>query len=47
MRLRKGFDTQMTPAGDEYGDYKKFENDKNAVTEENDKGEWDLGYDKF
>ena len=32
MRLRKGFDTQMTPAGDEYGDYEKFENDKNAVT---------------
>ena len=47
MRLGRALDTQMTPAGDEYGDYKKFESDKNSVTEENERGEWDPGYDKF
>lgn len=37
----------MPVAGDEYGDYEKFEDGKNEVKEENEKGEMDEGFDKF
>ena len=40
-------DSQVTRAGDEYGDYEKFEEDSNTIKEENESGEWDQGFDKF
>ena len=40
-------DSQVTRAGDEYGDYEKFEEGINTIKEENESGEWDQGFDKF
>ena len=37
----------MEGAGDEYGNYKKFEQGRNQVKEVNDKGYDDRGFDKF
>ena len=39
MRLNKQLDSALPQAGDEYGDYEKFEDGKNEVKEVNDKGE--------
>ena len=47
MRLGKQMDSQVTRAGDEYGDYEKFEEGINTIKEENESGEWDQGFDKF
>ena len=47
MRLGKQIDSQVTRAGDEYGDYEKFEEGRNTIKEENESGEWDQGFDKF
>ena len=36
----------ITPAGDEYGNYKKFQG-QNKVYQTNDKAEHDLGFNKY
>lgn len=38
MRLGRGVTSPMEGAGDEYGNYKKFEEGRNTVKEVNDKG---------
>lgn len=47
LRLRRGLESPMEASGDEYGNYKKFEEGRNSVKEVNDKGYNDLGLDKF
>jgi hypothetical protein len=47
LRLGREVKAATTPAGEDYGNYKKFENDANSVTEKNDKGEFDLGLDVY
>ena len=47
LRFSKQLDSALPAAGDEYGDYEKFEDGKNEVKEVNDKGEMDAGFDKF
>ena len=46
LRLGKNVKAPVEGAGDEYGNYQKFEG-KNRVEEVNDKGYDDLGYDRF
>ena len=38
IRLGRGVTSPMEGAGDEYGNYKKFEEGRNTVKEVNDKG---------
>ena len=47
LRLGRGITNPMEGAGDEYGNYKKFEQGRNQVKEVNDKGYDDRGFDKF
>ena len=47
LRLGREMQSATTAAGEEYGNYKKFEGDLNQVKEVNEKGENDFGYDKF
>ena len=47
LRLGRSADTPVDGAGDEYGNYKKFEAGANSVKEVNDKGYDDLGYETF
>jgi len=47
LRLGKNLDSPVDGAGDEYGNYSKFESDKNSVKQVNDKGYSDMGVDKF
>jgi hypothetical protein len=47
LRMGRDLDAPMAEAGDDYGDYSKFESRKNSVTEKNDLGEFDDGSDKF
>jgi hypothetical protein len=47
MRLGKDLDAPVSEAGDDYGDYSKFESNKNSVVEKNALGEYDDGTDPF
>jgi hypothetical protein len=47
MRLGKDLDAPMSEAGDDYGDYSKFESDRNSVVEKNDPGLYDDGSEPF
>ena len=47
IRLGRNARAPVEGAGEEYGNYKKFEQPKSSVREVNDKGEKDLGYDTF
>lgn len=47
LRLGKDLDAPMSEAGDDYGDYSKFESDRNSVVEKNALGEYDDGSDPF
>ena len=47
LRLGKNVKSPVEGAGDEYGNYQKFEGNKNRVEEVNDKGYDDIGNDKF
>lgn len=40
-------DSQMPHAGEDYGDYEKFEEGRNEVKEVNERGLDDQGYDRF
>lgn len=44
LRLGKCVSGPVEGAGDEYGNYSKFEEDRNTVKKVNDKGVGDLGY---
>lgn len=47
LRMGKDLDAPMAEAIDDYGDYSKFTDGKNSVTEVNDIGEFDDGTDPF
>lgn len=47
MRLGKDLDAPMSEAGDDYGDYSKFESNRNSVVEKNDPGLYDDGSEPF
>ena len=47
LRLGRGITNPFEGAGDEYGNYKKFEQGKNKIKEVNDKGVDDRGFDHF
>ena len=47
LRLGRGVTSPIDADGDEYGNYKKFEEGKNQVKEVTDKGYDDPGLDKF
>ena len=47
LRLGKNVKSPVEGAGDEYGNYQKFDGSKNRVEEVNDKGYDDSGIDKF
>jgi len=46
LRLGREMRAEMTPAGDEYGNYKKFEGE-NSVQQKDDKAIHDLGYEQY
>ena len=45
LRLGREMTSSFTPAGEEYGNYQKFDNTRNSVKEVNDRGELDYGQD--
>ena len=45
IRLGRQFSSPMEGAGEEYGNYEKYENDKNRVDQVNDPGYEDAGFD--
>jgi len=47
LRLKRSVSSPVEGAGDEYGNYEKFENNKNTVKQVNDKGYNDSGFDTF
>lgn len=47
LRLRRGLTNPIDSAGDEYGNYSKFEDGRNKVTQVNDKGYDDVGTENF
>jgi len=47
IRMSRDLTAPMTEAGNEYGDYSKYEGDKNTVKEVNDKGLGDVGMETF
>jgi len=47
LRLGRSVQAPVEGAGDEYGNYKKFEEDKNQVKQVNDKGYNDAGNEKL
>lgn len=47
IRLGRNVTSPIEGAGDEYGNYKKFEKSRNKVEEVNDKGYDDRGHDTF
>lgn len=47
IRLGRNLSSPIEGAGDEYGNYKKFESNRNKVEEVNDKGYTDRGHDTF
>lgn len=47
IRLGRNVTSPIEGAGDEYGNYKKFEKSRNMVEEVNDKGYTDRGHDTF
>ncbi len=47
LRLRRGLTNPIESQGDEYGNYKKFEDGRNKVEQVNDPGYDDVGLEKF
>ena len=47
LRLGRGITSPVDGAGDEYGNYKKFEEGKNSVKQVNDPGLNDVGEEQF
>ena len=47
LRLKKQIDSALPFAGEEYGDYEKFEDGKNQIKETNERGLDDFGLDTF
>ena len=47
IRLGRKFSSPMEGAGEEYGNYEKYENDKNRVEQVNDPGYEDAGFDRL
>ena len=47
IRLGRHVTSPMEGAGEEYGNYEKYENDKNKVKQVNDPGYDDAGFDQL